>query len=359
MQQLGQQRRHRRLLQAAHPHGQVADLHGAGVGDMELADLGRARAFAQPRAVAVRAGAEGDHALDEGAHVRLHGVDVLGQHGFLQLRNQPLVGEVDAVDLDPGRLLVEQVVQFLLAELADRLVRIEEAAAAEDAAEPAVHAVAGNLQRAFVERPGLVVHLRQVEVRHRAAAFAARAHAAGAVEGFLHRSGFRAALDGDRTGRLHRGHVEGEGAGRADMRLAQAAEQNAQHGVGIGGGADGGARVRAHAFLVDHDGRGQAFEHVHVRARQRRHEALHEGAVGLVDQPLRFGGDGAEHQRALAGAGDAGEDGEAALGDGDADVLEVVDAGAVDADEVVGGGGWLGLAHRSSSKYRGVGWGEP
>jgi len=37
-------------------------------------------------------------------------------------------------------------------------------------------------------------------------------------------------------------------------------------------------------------------------------EALHEGAVRLVDQPLRLRGDRAEDQRALARAGDAGED---------------------------------------------------
>src|SRR5918994_2760929 len=36
-----------------------------------------------------------------------------------------------------------------------------------------------------------------------------------------------------------------------------------------------------------------------VGPRQRRHEALHEGAVSLVDQPLRLRGDRAEHQRAL------------------------------------------------------------
>ena len=39
---------------------------------------------------------------------------------------------------------------------------------------------------------------------------------------------------------------------------------------------------------------------VDVRARQRGHEALDEGAVRLVDEPLRFGGDRREHERALA-----------------------------------------------------------
>ena len=68
---------------------------------------------------------------------------------------------------------------------------------------------------------------------------------------------------------------------------------------------------------------------------QCRHEPLHERAVGLVDQPLRLRGDRAEHQRALARSGDAGEDGQPAFGDLDADVLQVVHARAVHADEVV------------------------
>jgi hypothetical protein len=68
---------------------------------------------------------------------------------------------------------------------------------------------------------------------------------------------------------------------------------------------------------------------------QRRHEALHEGAVGLVDQPLRLRGDRVEHQRALARAGDAGEHRQPALRDLDAEVLEVVLARAVHADQIV------------------------
>ena len=45
-----------------------------------------------------------------------------------------------------------------------------------------------------------------------------------------------------------------------------------------------------------------------------RHESLDECAVGLVDEPLRLGGDRAEHQRALAGPRDAGEDGQPRFG---------------------------------------------
>ena len=108
------------------------------------------------------------------------------------------------------------------------------------------------------------------------------------------------------------------------MRLAESAEQDAQHGVRVGGGAHRGAGVGTHPLLVDDDRCRQPFEDVDFGPRQGRHEALHEGAVGLVDQPLRLGGDGVEHQRALARAGDAGEHRQPALRDLDADVLEVV-----------------------------------
>ena len=68
---------------------------------------------------------------------------------------------------------------------------------------------------------------------------------------------------------------------------------------------------------------------------ERRHESLDERAVGLVDQPLRLRRDRAEHQRRLARSRDTGEHGEPPLGDLDADVLQVVLAGALDADQIV------------------------
>ena len=94
---------------------------------------------------------ERDRPLDEPAYVRLHRLDVLGEHRLLDLRDQALVGEVDALDLDLGRLGVEELLQLLLRELRDRLVH-REAGAAEDPAVPAVHAVAGHGQRAVGER---------------------------------------------------------------------------------------------------------------------------------------------------------------------------------------------------------------
>src|SRR6185503_8333798 len=121
-------------------------------------------------------------------------------------------GEVDALDLDLGRLPVEEVVHLPLVELLDRLVGVEVAAAAEDAAVPALHAVAGDRQGALVERLLLVVERREVEVVDRAAALAARAHAAGPAE--ARRLGDRlvAALDRDAAAAVHGGDVEGVGA---------------------------------------------------------------------------------------------------------------------------------------------------
>ena len=111
-----EQRRNGRLVQAAHPLGQVADLHGARVGDIDALDLRRACRPAESRAVALGAGGEGDYALDEGANVRLEGVDVPGQRRLLEFAEDTFVGDVDALGLDPDGLLVEQVIQLLLRE---------------------------------------------------------------------------------------------------------------------------------------------------------------------------------------------------------------------------------------------------
>ncbi len=238
--------------------------------------------------------------------------------------------------------------ELSLVELADRLVRVEVAAASVDAPVPPFHAVAGDRERPLVERLAVVVQRGQVEVGDRAPPLAARTHAAGAGEGRLLGSGLATALDRDPTARLDRGDVEGERAGRTDVRLPEAAEEDAQHRVGVRGRPDRGARVGTHPLLVDEDRGRQPVEYVDVGPRQRRHEALHEGAVGLVDQPLRLRGDRAEHQRALARAGDAGEHRQPALRDLDAHVLEVVHARAVHADQIVA----VGIVQRRRLRVR-------
>ena len=129
------------------------------------------------------------------------------------------------------------------------------------------------------------------------------------------------------------------------------AVQDPQHRVRVGGGADRRAGVGAHPLLVDDDRGRQPLERVDVRTRQRRHEALQEGAVGLVDQPLRVRGDRVEDQRALAGAGHAGERRQPPLGKLDADVLEVVLTGTVHADQVVA----VGSVRRRMCRLRRLG----
>ena len=335
------ERRDARLVEVAHPLGEVADLHLAQLGDVLALDLRRQGLLAEPGAVAVGADGEGDRPLHEPAYVRLHRLDVLGEHRLLDLRDQALVGEVDALHLDLGGLGVEEVLQLLLRELRDRLVH-REAGAAEDPAVPAVHAVAGHGERSVSERLRVVVQRGQVEVADRAHALAARAHAAlvdrVADDDF---SSFAALLGLHHSARGAGGDVEGERRGRPDVRLAHPAEEDPQHRIGVGGGADRGARVGAHPLLVDDDRGRQPLEHVDLGTRQARHEALHERAVGLVDHPLRLGRDGGEHQRALARTRHPREHRQPALRELDADVLEVVLPGALHADQVVGVGGVL------------------
>jgi hypothetical protein len=136
---------------------------------------------------------------------------VLGEERPLDLRDQPLVGEVDAVDLDLDLLLVQEVGQFLLGELADRLVRVDEARLGVDPYRPeAVGLPAGDGERAVGDRLGVVVQLGEIEVGDLAPAFAAQAHAAGDAEVAALLHGLAAALQGDRARSADRGDVEGE-----------------------------------------------------------------------------------------------------------------------------------------------------
>ena len=314
--------------------------------------------LAEPGAVALGTGRERHRPLHEGADVRLHRVDVLGEHRLLDLRDQALVGEVDALDLDLGRLLVEQVVQLLLGVLARSACPCRRAGAAEDAAVPAVHAVAGDRERALVERLAVVVQRRQVEVGDRAHALAARTHAAETVERRL--LGLRLARPRSTViaplafteGTLNE-YALGEPMCGFPSRLKRM-RSIALASVAVPTVERGLAPIRSWSTMIAVVSPSSTST---SGPRQRRHEALHEGAVGLVDHPLRLRGDRAEHQRALARAGDAGEHRQPALRDLDADVLEVVHARALHADQIVAVGSVQrrrlrvrprGLAHRVS-----------
>ncbi len=209
----GEQRRRRRFVETVNPPGQVADLHRARVSDADALDLRGPGLLAEPGTAALRAGGESDRAVRERPDVRLHCLGVLGQHRLLDPRDQPLVRHVDARDLHPDRLVAEEVVQLFLGELADRLVRVEEAGRIVEPGVPAAPGVAGDGDRALVERLAVVVQLGQVDVGDGAPAFAARAHAADDAEAAPLLHGFPAALERDRARSADRRDVEGERLG--------------------------------------------------------------------------------------------------------------------------------------------------
>ena len=331
--QRGHQRRDLGGGQAADELRQVADLHGAGVRDADPVDRGGPGRLAQPGAAAGRARPVGDRAVDEGGDVRLHRVPVLGQDALLHLGDQALVGEVDALGLDLHRLVVEEVLPLLLGEVADLDVAGDQARLGVDPHVPPVRGVAGHPDRALVEGLAVVDQLVDVDVGDPAQALAGRAHALG--------------------------RVEAEVEGRADVGLAEPAEDDPQHRVHVGRRAEGGAGVGAHPLLVDDDRRAEVLQRVDVRAAEAGHEPLDEGGVGLVDQPLRLGGDGAEDQGGLARPGDAGEDGQPPLRDLQRDAAQVVLPGSHHPDDVVAVGNGEGLIHVGERIGRGRHWGRP
>jgi hypothetical protein len=155
-----QQRRRGRLVQVAHPLGQVADLHRAGIGDADLVDLRGPGRLAEAGAAALGARGEGDRPVYELPDVRLHRVGVLGEHRPLDPQDQPFVGHVDARDPYPDRFVLQEVVQFLLGELADRRVRVVEARFGVQPGVPAAPGIAGDRDRPLPERLAVVVQLR-------------------------------------------------------------------------------------------------------------------------------------------------------------------------------------------------------
>ncbi len=333
VQQVGDQGRRALVVDAAQPLGRIGDLQGAHVGDAVPVDLRRARRLVEPAPVTGRTGLEDRCPLDERSDMRLQRVDVLAEHRLADLRDQPVIGDVDATCLDLRRLPVQEVVALLLGVVLDRLLRVEESGLGVLDHHPAVGGVARHQDGPLGERLRLVDDHGQVEVGDGAAPLTLGTHPAE-VDGVL--DDLLLALGAGHDPARPRGRdVEGERRRPADVGLAEAAEQAAQHRVGVGDRAERRARVRPEALLVDQDGGGQPLENVDLGPGHVRHEDLDERRVRLVDQPARLRGDRVEHQRALARARYAGEHGQPALRDLDADVLEVVDPRALHADQVV------------------------
>ena len=118
------------------------------------------------------------------------------------------------------------------------------------------------------------------------------------------------------------------------MRNADTGEQQAQVIVNFGDGADGGTRVVGGALLVDRNGRGKAFDIVHIRLLHLAKELARISRKRLDIAALAFGEDGVEGQGGFAGTGKPGDNYQLVTRDLDGDVLQIVFARPHDADNV-------------------------
>ncbi len=107
--------------------------------------------------------------------------------------------------------------------------------------------------------------------------------------------------------------------GRADGSVEQA-----QVVVNLRDGADGGAGAAAGGFLLDGDGGREALDGVNVGAFDLVQKLARIGGEGFDVAALAFGVDGVEGERAFAGAGEAGDDGEGIARDAHVDVAQIV-----------------------------------
>uniref|UniRef100_A0A0N4Z8C9 LigA n=1 Tax=Parastrongyloides trichosuri TaxID=131310 RepID=A0A0N4Z8C9_PARTI len=105
--------------------------------------------------------------------------------------------------------------------------------------------------------------------------------------------------------------------------------------VDFGDGADGRARVLRRRLLFDRDGRGQALDQVHVRLAHQLQELARIGRQALDIATLALGIDGVERQRGFARPRQAGHDHQLLARNVEIDALEVMLAGAANANEVM------------------------
>jgi hypothetical protein len=196
----------------------------------------------------------------------------------------------------------------------------------------------------------LVEHRHVVELMHHA--IDAHPHEALGAQ-FGEQVGLLALAAADHRGDDHQLGVFGQGQHRVDhlrdalgfegvLRVvgavgrAGAGVEQAQVVVDLGDGAHRGARVVAGGLLLDGDGRRQALDQVHVGLFHQLQELPRVGRQALHIAALALGVERVEGQRALAGAGQAGDHGELVARDVEGDVLQVVGAGTADSDGVHG-----------------------
>ncbi|MNX80910.1 hypothetical protein D3C86_1125830 [compost metagenome] len=141
-------------------------------------------------------------------------------------------------------------------------------------------------------------------------------------------------------------------AGGGRIGDADARPQQAHIVVNLGDRADGRARVLGRRLLFDGDGRRQALDQVDVRLAHQFQELARIGAERLDIAALALGVDGVERQRGLARPRQPGHHDQLLARDIDVHALEVVLAGAANADEVVLFGHGPGYGKRERGRPR-------
>ncbi len=121
------------------------------------------------------------------------------------------------------------------------------------------------------------------------------------------------------------GGLAGDGpAAVGAVRRANRGVEQAQVVVDLGDGAHGGARAAAGGLLLDGDGRTEALDGVHVGPLDLVEKLARVGGERLDIAALALGIDGVEGERALAGAGEAGDHRERVARDAHVDVAQIV-----------------------------------
>ena len=139
-----EQRRGVPRLDLVQPVRNVRDLQSADIGDRFPGDQRRAGCRVEACSLAFGAGGEHDGAVDEFADVLLHRVPVFGQERASDPRDQPVEGDVRAVDLDLLAFGIEQIVALLFVEVSDGFVRVEVPGFGEQSHGPAAGFVSGD-----------------------------------------------------------------------------------------------------------------------------------------------------------------------------------------------------------------------
>ena len=303
-----------RVIHPSEPLAEAAHGQGTGLGDVQgvaaLPHPALKHTGIEARAATVGTGAHGEHGVEHGGMEQaLLAVDDAPVHARYEALVLGRLGPVGWRVLELYLGAVQEEVEFLGRVVANLLVEVEQAAVGIAYPSPATLVEGDVVYGVLIVQALVEIHqLVNVELAYLAQARAARA----------------APL------RM----VERERVRIAHERLPHAREEQAHERIDIGVRAHGGTGVLCGLLLVDDDGNGQPLDAIDVGAAVLGQVLLHEGGKGVVELAAALGGDGVHHQRRLATAAHAREDGDAVFGQGERDVLEVVFRRSTDNDAV-------------------------